>query len=39
LAFVEAIADDVLVLDHGAAVAAGPLAELGRAAIEVHLVV
>ena len=39
LAFIEAIADDVLVLDHGEVVAEGPLAELGRQAIEVHLVV
>lgn len=39
LAFIEAIADDVLVLDHGEVVAAGRLAELGRAAIEAHLVV
>jgi branched-chain amino acid transport system ATP-binding protein len=39
LAFIEAIADDVLVLDHGEVVAEGALATLGRQAIEVHLVV
>ncbi len=39
LAFIEAIADDVLVLDHGEVVAEGALVELGRQAIEVHLVV
>ncbi len=39
LAFVEAIADDVLVLDHGEVVAQGELNALGRQAIEVHLVV
>ena len=39
LAFVEAIADDVLVLDHGEVVAEGALASLGRDAIEAHLVV
>lgn len=39
LAFIEAIADDVLVLDHGEVVAAGLLTELGRHAIEVHLIV
>ena len=39
LAFVEAIADDVLVLDHGEVVAEGALAALGREAIEAHLVV
>lgn len=36
---IETIADDVLVLDHGEVVAAGALAQLGRDAIEVHLVV
>jgi ABC-type branched-subunit amino acid transport system ATPase component len=39
LAFIEAIADDVLVLDHGVVVAQGGLAAVGRAAIERHLVV
>jgi len=39
LAFIEAVADDVLVLDHGEAVAAGALAALGREAIEAHLLV
>jgi len=39
LAFVEAIADEVLVLDHGEVVAQGALSILGREAIEVHLVV
>ena len=39
LAFIEAIADDVLVLDHGELVAEGRLADLGRQAIEAHLVV
>ena len=39
LGFIEAIADDVLVLDHGEVVAEGPFTALGRDAIEVHLVV
>jgi ABC-type branched-subunit amino acid transport system ATPase component len=39
LSFIEAIADDVLVLDHGETVAAGSMAALGRQAIEAHLVV
>lgn len=39
LGFIEAIADDVLVLDHGEVVASGALADLGREALEVHLVV
>lgn len=39
LTFIEAIANDVLVLDHGEVVAEGALVELGRPAIEVHLVV
>ena len=39
LSFVEAIADDVLVLDHGEVVAEGALGELGREAIKRHLVV
>jgi branched-chain amino acid transport system ATP-binding protein len=39
LSFVEAVADEVLVLDHGRTVAAGALAALGRQAIEAHLAV
>ncbi len=39
LGFIEQVADDVLVLDHGERVLAGPLAALGRAAIERHLLV
>jgi ABC-type branched-subunit amino acid transport system ATPase component len=39
LSFVEAVADEVLVLDHGRKVAAGALAALGRQAIEAHLAV
>lgn len=39
LSFIEATADDVLVLDHGEMVAAGSMAGLGRQAIEVHLAV
>jgi ABC-type branched-subunit amino acid transport system ATPase component len=39
LSFIAAVADEVLVLDHGETVLAGPLAELGREAIEAHLVV
>jgi len=39
LAFIEAIADDVLVLDHGEVVAEGAFTALGRDAIEAHLVV
>jgi ABC-type branched-subunit amino acid transport system ATPase component len=39
LEFVAAVADDVLVLDHGEGVLAGPFAALGREAIEVHLMV
>jgi ABC-type branched-subunit amino acid transport system ATPase component len=39
LSFVEMVADDVLVLDHGQAVLSGEMTALGRAAIERHLVV
>ena len=39
LAFIELIADDVLVLDHGECVLSGPLPALGRAALEQHLLV
>jgi ABC-type branched-subunit amino acid transport system ATPase component len=39
LAFVETVADDVLVLDHGEVVAEGAITALGRDAIEAHLVV
>jgi branched-chain amino acid transport system ATP-binding protein len=39
LSFVEAVADEVLVLDHRRTVAAGALAALGRQAIEAHLAV
>ena len=39
LAFIAAIADDVLVLDHGEVVLRGPLADLGRAQLEAHLAV
>jgi ABC-type branched-subunit amino acid transport system ATPase component len=39
LRFIEQVADDVLVLDHGECVLAGPLAALGRERIERHLVV
>lgn len=37
LAFIEQIADEVLVLDHGACVLAGDFAALGRQALERHL--
>ena len=39
LSFIESIADNVLVLDHGETMVAGSLARLGREAIEAHLVV
>ncbi|MCA0240933.1 MAG: ATP-binding cassette domain-containing protein [Proteobacteria bacterium] len=39
LSFIEQVADHVLVLDHGERVLAGTLADLGRAAIEKHLMV
>jgi ABC-type branched-subunit amino acid transport system ATPase component len=39
LAFLEAIADDVLVLDHGECVLKGALKEFGRQRLEAHLVV
>ena len=39
LAFIELVADDVLVLDHGECVLSGPLPALGRAALEQHLLV
>lgn len=39
LTFIEQIADDVLVLDHGECVLAGSMAALGREAIERHLLV
>lgn len=39
LSFLEAVADEVLVLDHGQCVLAGSMARLGRARLEEHLVV
>lgn len=39
LSFIEQVADQVLVLDHGEAVLAGAMAGLGREALERHLVV
>ena len=39
LTFIEQVADDVLVLDHGESVLAGPMAMLGREALERHLLV
>ena len=39
LGFVEQVADDVIVLDHGECVLAGRLAEVGRERIERHLAV
>jgi ABC-type branched-subunit amino acid transport system ATPase component len=39
LGFLEAVADSVIVLDHGECVLTGPLAQLGRASLEQHLVV
>ena len=39
LSFIEQVADEVLVLDHGECVLAGSLAALGRAAVERHLLV
>lgn len=39
LTFIEQVADDVLVLDHGEGVMAGAMAALGREAIERHLLV
>lgn len=39
LSFIEQVADEVLVLDHGECVLAGRLADLGRERIERHLVV
>ncbi len=37
LSFIEQVADEILVLDHGRSVLAGPLAAIGRAALEKHL--
>lgn len=39
LSFLEAVADDVLVLDHGECVLSGSMSELGRSRLEEHLVV
>jgi len=39
LAFLESVADDVLVLDHGNAVLAGAFQQIGRERLEAHLVV
>lgn len=39
LSFIEQVADQVLVLDHGEVVLAGPMAELGRESLERHLMV
>lgn len=39
LTFIERVADEVLVLDHGEAVLAGSMAKLGREALERHLLV
>lgn len=39
LTFIEQVADDVLVLDHGQCVVAGTMAALGREALEQHLLV
>jgi branched-chain amino acid transport system ATP-binding protein len=39
LTFIEQVADDVLVLDHGQCVLAGTMAALGREALEHHLLV
>lgn len=39
LSFLEAVADDVLVLDHGECVLEGSMAQLGRERLEQHLVV
>lgn len=39
LTFIEQVADDVLVLDHGECVLAGSMAALGREALERHLLV
>jgi ABC-type branched-subunit amino acid transport system ATPase component len=39
LSFLEAVADEVLVLDHGECVLQGRMADLGRERLEVHLVV
>lgn len=39
LTFIEQVADDVLVLDHGECVRTGSIAMLGREALEKHLVV
>jgi ABC-type branched-subunit amino acid transport system ATPase component len=39
LTFIEQVADDVIVLDHGESVLAGPFAALGRDALERHLLV
>jgi ABC-type branched-subunit amino acid transport system ATPase component len=39
LAFLELVADDVIVLDHGECVLSGPLASLPRATLEQHLTV
>lgn len=39
LTFIEQVADDVLVLDHGESVLGGSLATLGREALEQHLLV
>lgn len=39
LTFIEQVADDVIVLDHGECVLAGSMAALGREALERHLLV
>lgn len=39
LSFIEQIADEVLVLDHGECVLAGSTVELGRKSLERHLLV
>ena len=39
LAFLERVADDILVLDHGECVLGGTFAELGRERLEEHLLI
>lgn len=39
LSFIEQVADEVMVLDHGECVLAGPFADLGRESLEQHLTV
>jgi ABC-type branched-subunit amino acid transport system ATPase component len=39
LSFIEQVADDIIVLDHGECVLTGPFQSLGRESLERHLMV